>query len=56
MVAASHSASGEAVLDQVFGCVHSVADFDAGGFAAHGVDEEGGDRVAFLGAVDDFLL
>ena len=23
---------GEAVLDEVLGCVHSVADFDAGGF------------------------
>ena len=47
---------GEAVLDQVLCCVHSVADFDAGGFAAHGVDEECGDGVAFVGAVDDFLL
>ena len=40
---------GEAVLDQVLGCVHSVADFDAGGFAAHGVGEEGGDVVAVFG-------
>ena len=47
---------GEAVLDEVLGCVHAVADFDARSFAAHGVDEERGDRVAFLGAVDDFLL
>ena len=47
---------GEAVLDQVLCCVHSVADFDARGFAAHGVHKECGDRVAFLGAVDDFLL
>ena len=47
---------GEAVFDEVLCCVHAVADFDAGGFAAHGVDEECGDGVTFVGAVDDFLL
>ena len=47
---------GEAVLDEVLGCVHAVADFDAGCFALHGIDEELGDRVAFPGAVEDVLL
>ena len=37
---------GEAVLDEVLCCFHAVADFDAGGFAAHGVCEELGDLVA----------
>ena len=47
---------GEAVLDEVLCCVHAMADFDAGCFAAHGVHEELGDGVALLGAVDDVLL
>ena len=33
-----------------------MVDFGAGCFALHGVDEEGGDLVAFPGAVDDVLL
>ena len=33
-----------------------MADFDARGFIAHGVHEECHDGVAFVGAVDDFLL
>ena len=47
---------GEAVLDELLCCVHAVVDFDAGGFALHCADEEGGDRVAFPSAVDDVLL
>ena len=40
---------GEAVLDEVLGCFHSVADFDARGLAAHGIREEEGDVVAVFG-------
>ena len=47
---------GEAVLDEVLGCFHAVADFDALGFAAHGVGEEGGDVVAVFGDVVYVLL
>ena len=47
---------GEAVLDEVLGCFHAVADFDARGFAAHGVREEGGDVVAVFGDAVYVLL
>ena len=47
---------GEAVLDEVLGCFHTVADFDARGFAAHGVGEEEGDVVAVFGDAGDVLL
>ena len=47
---------GEAVPDEVLCCFHSVADFDARGFAAHGVGEEDGDVVAVFGDAGDVLL
>ena len=47
---------GEAVLDQVFCCFHSVADFDAGCFALHCVDKEFCDGVSILGEADNVLL
>ena len=47
---------GEAVLDEVFCCFHSVADFDAGCFALHCVDKEFCDGVSILGEADDVLL
>ena len=47
---------GEAVSDELFCCVHAVADFDAGGFAAHGFREEAGDVFTVSGEADDVLL
>ena len=47
---------GETVLDEVLCCFHSMADFDAGCFAAHGVCEEDGDVVAVFGDAGDVLL
>ena len=47
---------GEAVLDKVFCCFHSVADFDAGCFALHCVDKELCDGVSILGEADNVLL
>ena len=49
-------AVGEAVPDEVLGCLHAVADFDARGLAAHGVGEEDGDVVAVFGDACDVLL
>ena len=46
----------EAVPDEVLCCFHAVADFDARGFAAHGVCEEDGDVVAVFGDASDVLL
>ena len=47
---------GEAVLDEVFCCFHSMADFDAGCFALHCVDKELCDGVSILGEADNVLL
>ena len=47
---------GEAVLDQVFCCFHSMTDFDARCFALHCVDKELCDGVSILGEADDVLL
>ena len=52
----SQSVSAKPYLDEVLGCFHAVADFDARGFAAHGVGEEGGDVVAVFGDVVYVLL
>ena len=48
--------AGEAVPDEVLCGFHSVADFDARGFAAHGVGEEDGNVVAVFGDAGDVLL
>ena len=40
---------GEAVSDEVLCCFHAVADFDAGGFAAHGFREEACDVFTVFG-------
>ena len=47
---------GEAVLDEVLCCFHSMADFDAGCFALHSVDKELCDGVSILGEADNVLL
>ena len=47
---------GEAVADKVFCGFHSVADFDAGGLAAHGFREEARDVFTVFGETYDVLL
>ena len=47
---------GEAVLEEVFGGFEAVVELGVGVLSLHGVEEELGDRVAFLCAVDDVLL
>ena len=47
---------GEAVADQVFCCVHSVADFDAGGFSAQGFCEEACDVFTVFGETVNLVL
>ena len=52
----SQSVSGKPYLDEVLGCFHSMADFDAGCFALHCVDKELCDGVSILGQADNVLL
>ena len=47
---------GEAVADQVFCCVHSVADFDAGGLAPHCFREEARDVFTVFGEAVNLVL
>ena len=47
---------GEAVLDQVLGCFHSVADFDAGGLAPHCFREEARDVFTVFGEAVNLVL
>ena len=50
------SVSVKPYLMRCFGGFHAVADFDARGFAAHGVCEEDGDVVAVFGDAGNVLL
>ena len=47
---------GEAVADKVLSGFEAVVELGVGVLSLHGVEEELGDRVAFLCAVDDVLL